>query len=46
MDILEQLYQGRALSVEQSQTFFEKVTTERMETRRGERPDCNCMLAL
>ncbi|PKG38668.1 anthranilate phosphoribosyltransferase [Psychromonas sp. Urea-02u-13] len=25
MDILEQLYQGRALSVEQSQTFFEKV---------------------
>jgi anthranilate phosphoribosyltransferase len=25
MDILEQLYQGRSLSVEQSQTFFEKV---------------------
>ncbi len=25
MDILEQLYQGRALSVEQSQIFFEKV---------------------
>ncbi len=25
MDILEQLYQGRGLSVEQSQTFFEKV---------------------
>lgn len=25
MDILEQLYQGRSLSLEQSQTFFEKV---------------------
>ncbi|MCP4326374.1 MAG: anthranilate phosphoribosyltransferase [Psychromonas sp.] len=25
MDILEQLYQGRSLSTEQSQTFFEKV---------------------
>ena len=25
MDILEQLYQGRSLSAEQSQTFFEKV---------------------
>jgi anthranilate phosphoribosyltransferase len=25
MDILEQLYQGRDLSIEQSQTFFEKV---------------------
>ena len=25
MDILEQLYQGRSLSIEQSQTFFEKV---------------------
>jgi len=25
MDILEQLYQGRSLSVKQSQTFFEKV---------------------